>query len=80
MPEKRKLPLHKYTKNKNTQKKHNSFATSVARSISPDDKQAYEDIDTDNFCAVSGCEKLKTGKLNVVLYIVEKTNVKVFIN
>ena len=41
VPKKRKFTLQKYTKNKNTHKKHNSFATSVARRISPDDKQAY---------------------------------------
>ena len=68
MCQKKKLPLHKYTTNKNKCKTHNSFATSVARRISPDDNQAYEDIETDKVCAVSGCEKLKSGELNIVLY------------
>ena len=77
--QKNKLTLHKHTTNKNKHKTHKSFATSVARRISPDHKQEYEDIETDNVCAVSGFEKVKSGELNIVLYIVKKTNEQVII-
>ena len=76
---KNKLNLQKNTTNKNKHKTHNSFATSVARRISPDDNQAYEDIETYKVYAVSGCKKLKSGELNIVLYKIEKTNVQVII-
>ena len=76
---KNKLNLHKHTTNKNKHKMHKSFATSVARRISPDDNQAYEDIETDKVCALSGFEKVKSGELNIVLYKIEKTYVQVII-
>ena len=43
--------------------KQKKFGTSVSRRITPDENQSYEDITTDNSCAVSGCEKSKSGDL-----------------